>query len=53
MRNDKTEFPIKTKEILAKRAGYICSNLDCRKRTVLAHSSKDKAVLIGEAAHII
>ena len=51
-RKKKTEFLNKTVETLAKRAGYICSNPDCRKHTTLAHSQKNKAVLIGEAAHI-
>lgn len=46
------DFQQKTKETLAKRAGQICSNPDCRKRTSGAHSNKDKALNLGEAAHI-
>ena len=48
----KTDFLQKTVETLAKRVGYLCSNLDCRKHTTLSHSQKDKAIVIGEAAHI-
>lgn len=47
---DPNEFRQKTKDILAKRAGQMCSN--CNRHTSGAHSSDDKAVIIGEAAHI-
>lgn len=48
----KTDFLQKTVETLAKRVGYFCSNPNCRKHTALSHSQKDKAIVIGEAAHI-
>ncbi len=46
------DFTGRTKEILAKRAGQLCSNPDCRRFTSHAHSQDDKAVNLGEAAHI-
>jgi len=51
-RKKKPEFLKKTKETLAKRVSYICSNPDCRCLTSFAHSNKNKASVIGEAAHI-
>lgn len=49
MRDD---FDQKTKDILFKRARAKCSNPACRRETSLAHSEADKAVNLGEAAHI-
>jgi hypothetical protein len=49
MRDD---FTKKTKEILAKRAGFLCSNPSCRKLTVGSNEIKDKTTNIGVAAHI-
>ncbi|MBW3521831.1 hypothetical protein [Chryseobacterium sp. NKUCC03_KSP] len=49
MRDD---FSSKTKEILARRVGYICSNPTCRKHTIGPNSDQNKAVNIGVAAHI-
>lgn len=49
MRDD---FTAKTKEILAKRVGYICSNPDCGKPTVGPNEDVEKATSIGIAAHI-
>ena len=46
------DFIQKTKEILAKRAGQICSNPECRNPTSGPHSEDDKAINLGEAAHI-
>jgi hypothetical protein len=46
------DFLKPTKDTLAKRAGQICSNPDCRKRTSLPHTDENKAVNIGQAAHI-
>lgn len=45
-------FNAKTKDILAKRVGFICSNPNCRKHTIGPNSNPEKATLIGEAAHI-
>lgn len=45
-------FSRRTVDTLAKRAGYLCSNPDCRARTVGPNSEPDKATTIGEAAHI-
>jgi len=46
------EFPKPIKEILAKRVSYKCSNPNCKKITVGAHSNEEKIVNIGVAAHI-
>jgi hypothetical protein len=49
MRDD---FSAKTKEILAKRVTYKCSNPECKKPTIGPNSDPNKTVLIGVAAHI-
>lgn len=49
MRDD---FSLKTKEELAKRVAYKCSNPHCRKPTVGPKESKSGIINIGEAAHI-
>jgi len=41
-----------TKEILAKRVSYKCSNPNCKKVTVGSHTQNDKVISIGVAAHI-
>ncbi len=46
------EFAKPTKDILAKRVSYLCSNPECRKTTVGAGQDPEKSVLIGVAAHI-
>ena len=45
-------FSQKTKDVLAKRVGGICSNPDCRSFTVGPNSSPHSSVSIGVAAHI-
>jgi hypothetical protein len=49
---DGPDFPEKTKQTLAKRAGQVCSNPDCKHPTSGPHSAEDRAVNLGEAAHI-
>ncbi len=49
MRDD---FSKPTKEILAKRVGFKCSNPNCKKPTVGSHSIGTKTVNIGVASHI-
>ena len=49
MRDD---FDVKTKETLAKRVGYWCSNPGCRKLTSGPRSDPEKVLNIGVAAHI-
>ena len=39
-------------DALSKRAGFMCSNPNCRKLTVGSNSNDSKATIIGEAAHI-
>lgn len=45
-------FTCKTKELLAKRAAYRCSNPHCRRYTVGASTLPNKVIQIGVAAHI-
>lgn len=45
-------FLQKTKDILAKRVSYICSNPICRKNTSGPNTDENKSVSIGVAAHI-
>lgn len=49
MRDD---FTAKTITTLSKRAGFLCSNPDCRQSTVGSHDDDDKSTLLGVAAHI-
>ena len=49
MRDD---FSQATKDILARRVNYLCSNPDCPLATVGPHSDSRKAVNKGVAAHI-
>ena len=49
MRDD---FPLKTKELLAKRVANRCSNPGCRQLTSGPHEDQAKVVNIGVAAHI-
>lgn len=49
MRDD---FSAKTKEILAKRVGFICSNPNCRKHTSGPNTDEARSINIGIAAHI-
>jgi len=49
MRDD---FPVQTKEVLAKRVGYRCSNPTCRQLTSGPHDDPARAVNLGVAAHI-
>jgi len=49
MRDD---FPQKVKDILAKRAGFRCSNPRCRILTIGPQENPKKYISIGNAAHI-
>lgn len=46
------DFTASTKEILAKKVGYRCSNPFCRKTTIGANANGTGTISIGEAAHI-
>jgi len=46
------DFSVSTKEILARRVAYPCSNPECRKPTSGPQSDPSKAVNLGVAAHI-
>ncbi|CAA6829843.1 MAG: unknown, without homologous in databases [uncultured Aureispira sp.] len=49
---NRDEFTQKTKDILAKRVGYHCSNPKCKKHTIGPSSIPEKTINIGVAAHI-
>ena len=49
MRDD---FPLRTKEILARRVGYRCSNPECCQTTSGPQEDPNKTINIGVAAHI-
>ncbi|EGK00083.1 hypothetical protein [Dysgonomonas gadei] len=49
MRDDFSKI---TKEILAKRVSFKCSNPNCKKITIGAHSVDDKIINLGVACHI-
>lgn len=46
------DFPKHVRELLGRRAGYLCSNPECRKPTLGSNELPNKSTLIGEAAHI-
>ncbi|MGB3467751.1 MAG: hypothetical protein WBA74_20865 [Cyclobacteriaceae bacterium] len=50
--NIRDNFTFKTKQILAKRVGYLCSNPNCRRLTVGPSSNEVKSISLGVAAHI-
>lgn len=52
MKSNRDDFTAQTKDSLAKRSGYKCSNPACRKQTIGAHEIPTKSVSIGIAAHI-
>lgn len=52
MQRKRDDFSKSTKEVLAKRVGYRCSNPICRCITIGANSNPNKSTNIGVAAHI-
>jgi hypothetical protein len=50
--NGRDDFDRKTKDTLAKRVGFLCSNPQCRRSTSGPHSDPTSTVNIGVAAHI-
>ena len=52
MPTNRDDFSAKTKELLAKRVGYRCSNPACRKLTCGANDNPSDFTNIGVAAHI-
>lgn len=50
--SNRDDFSARTKDILAKRVGYRCSNPDCRKPTIAWQTNPQKTVSIGVASHI-
>ena len=51
-RSNRDEFTSKTRLQIAKRAGWLCSDPDCRRPTVGATSDGDSEITLGEACHI-
>jgi hypothetical protein len=51
-RSSRAEFTKPVQTTSAERAGYICSNPDCRASTVGPHSDPQKSLKVGEVAHI-
>lgn len=49
---EKYKFTEKTKQIIAGRAGYLCSKPDCNKLTIGPAKGSSGYTLFGEAAHI-
>jgi hypothetical protein len=52
MQSNRDDFPQKTKDLLAKRAGFRCSNPTCHRITIGANSNPQKSTNIGVASHI-
>ena len=52
MANNRDDFSIATKRLLAQRVGMHCSNPNCRKSTIGSNSNPSKVTNIGVAAHI-
>ena len=46
------DFNLRTKEIIAKRVGYICSNPECRRRTLGPDTNPEKYNNLGKASHV-
>jgi hypothetical protein len=51
-KTSRDEFTPKTKLQIAKRAGWLCSDPECRRPTVGATSDAESEIMEGEAAHI-
>ena len=52
MGTKRDDFTKKTIDLLGKRVAFHCSNPDCRKITIGPNEEKEKATIIGIAAHI-
>ena len=50
--NDRAEFSAKTRRVIAERAGYQCSVLNCGRLTVSAGPGNTSSMSTGMAAHI-
>lgn len=50
--NKRDDFSVKTKEFLAKRVNFICSNQDCCRGTLAPKTDDDSFINTGVAAHI-
>lgn len=48
----RVNFRKKTKDLLAKRAGFLCSNPECKNQTVGPSSLEASSINLGVAAHI-
>ena len=50
--SNRDDFTKDTRDLLARRVGFLCSNPTCRRSTSGPHSDPNKATNIGVAAHI-
>mgnify|MGYP003618570216 FL=1 len=50
--SNRDDFTQKTKDELAKRVAWLCSNPNCRRATIGAKSGSEGAIITGIAAHI-
>lgn len=53
VKQNRDEFPTKTRELLAKRAGYRCSVPGCYQQTIGPAKDSDKYTWSGRACHIV
>ncbi|MGZ8913894.1 MAG: NACHT domain-containing protein [Methylobacter sp.] len=51
-KENRDEFTEKTKQQIAKRAGWLCSDPSCRRHTIGSNSDGDGEINLGIAAHI-
>ena len=49
---NRDEFTESTKNLLAKQAGWLCSDPQCRRHTVGSNSAGNDVIVVGVAAHI-
>src|SRR5688572_24497652 len=51
-KRNRDDFLEKTKRLIAKRAGWLCSDPSCRRHTVGSTSDRKGVINVGTAAHI-
>jgi tetratricopeptide (TPR) repeat protein len=49
---NRDNFSLRVRQVLAERVAYVCSNPTCQRPTIGPHSSPNKPLKIGRAAHI-
>lgn len=51
-KKNRDDFTKETKRKIAKRAGWLCSNPQCRRSTVGSNAGGDGEIVVGVAVHI-